>query len=120
VGGYFSRREAAVLLDQKHQEPQSSHPGSYAEASCGCPTREVLARKAGSDGGDRPTMAVAQAHPPTLFSWAVRRLGITPGVVAWAGHSSPAMMARSYAHALPPGLTEVTAELDAFAAEAAA
>ena len=60
-----------------------------------------------------PCNAIDLRH--TLFSWAVRRLGITPGVVAWAGHSSPAMMARTYAHVLPAGLTEVTDELDAFA-----
>lgn len=54
----------------------------------------------------------------TLFTWAVRKLGITPAVVAWAGHSSPAMMARTYAHALPVALAEVASELDAFAGEA--
>lgn len=60
-----------------------------------------------------PINAIDLRH--SLFTWAVRRLGITPGVVAWAGHSSPAMMARAYAHALPAGLQEVADELDAFA-----
>lgn len=64
-----------------------------------------------------PLNAIDLRH--SLFTWAVRRLGITPGVVAWAGHSSPAMMARAYAHALPAGLQEVADELDAFASEAA-
>jgi integrase len=63
--------------------------------------------------GLQPLNAIDLRH--SLFTWAIRRLGITPGVVAWAGHSSPAMMARAYAHALPPGLKEVTDELDAFA-----
>ena len=62
-----------------------------------------------------PLNAIDLRH--TLFTWAVRRLGITPGIVAWAGHSSPAMMARAYAHALPAGLSEVADELDAFAKE---
>lgn len=63
-----------------------------------------------------PLAAIDLRH--TLFTWAVRKLGITPAVMAWAGHSSPAMMARAYAHALPVSLTEVAAELDSFAAEA--
>lgn len=65
--------------------------------------------------GLQPLNAIDLRH--TLFTWAIQRLGITPGVVAWAGHSSPAMMARAYGHALPPGLIEVTDELDAFAAD---
>jgi len=52
----------------------------------------------------------------TCATWMVRRLGITPAVCAWFGHSSPSMMARTYAHALAPGLDEVAEELDAFAA----
>lgn len=63
-----------------------------------------------------PLNAIDLRH--TLFTWAVRKLGITPAVTAWAGHSSPAMMARAYAHALPVSLTEVAAELDSFAREA--
>jgi integrase len=51
----------------------------------------------------------------TGLSWAARRLGITPALCAFAGHSSPAMMARTYAHALPPQLEEVTAELESMA-----
>jgi len=52
----------------------------------------------------------------TGLSWAARRLGITPALCKFAGHSSPAMMARTYAHALPPQLEEVTAELESMAA----
>jgi integrase len=52
----------------------------------------------------------------TCATWMVRRLGITPAVCAWFGHSSPSMMARTYAHALTAGLDEVAEELDAFAA----
>jgi integrase len=48
----------------------------------------------------------------TGLSWAARRRGITPALCKFAGHSSPAMMARTYAHALPPQLEEVTAELE--------
>jgi integrase len=51
----------------------------------------------------------------TGLSWAARRLGITPALCRFAGHSSPAMMARTYAHALPPQLEEVTAELESIA-----
>jgi integrase len=60
-----------------------------------------------------PINAIDLRH--TCFSWAVRKLGITPGIVAWAGHSSPAMMARTYARHLPPALLEVTRELESFA-----
>ncbi len=67
--------------------------------------------------GLQPINAIDLRH--TLFTWAIQRCGITPGIVAWAGHSSPAMMARTYAHALAPSLAEVTDELDAFASEAA-
>lgn len=48
----------------------------------------------------------------TLATWMVRKLGITPAVCRWFGHGSPAMMARTYAHALPAQLSECTAELD--------
>jgi integrase len=51
----------------------------------------------------------------TGLSWAARRLGITPALCRFAGHTSPAMMARTYAHALPPQLEEVTAELESVA-----
>lgn len=57
-----------------------------------------------------PVNAIDLRH--TCLTWLVRRLGITPAVCAWAGHSSPAMMARTYAHALPTQLRECTAELD--------
>jgi len=51
----------------------------------------------------------------TGLSWAARRRGITPALCKFAGHSSPAMMARTYAHALPPQLEEVTADLESMA-----
>lgn len=51
----------------------------------------------------------------TGLSWAARRRGITPALCQFAGHSSPAMMARTYAHALPPQLEEVTADLESIA-----
>lgn len=57
-----------------------------------------------------PLNAIDLRH--TCATWMVRRVGITPAVCAWFGHGSPAMMARTYAHALPAGLTECTAELD--------
>jgi integrase len=53
----------------------------------------------------------------TCLSWIVRRLGITPAACRFAGHSSPEMMARAYAHALPAQLGEVVAELDSIARE---
>lgn len=64
--------------------------------------------------GITPLNAIDLRH--TCATWMVRRLGITPAVVAWFGHSSPAMMARTYAHALPASLTECTAELDSMEA----
>lgn len=57
--------------------------------------------------------ATALRH--TCLTWAVRRIGITPAVCAWAGHSSPEMMARRYAHALPAQLGEVAAALESMA-----
>lgn len=53
----------------------------------------------------------------TCLSWAVRTRGITPAVCAWAGHSSPVMMARVYAHALPTQLREVADDLSSIAEE---
>ena len=60
-----------------------------------------------------PCNAIDLRH--TGMTWAVRRLGVTPGVLAYAGHGSAAMASRTYAHALPAGLADVTAELNAFA-----
>ena len=57
-----------------------------------------------------PMNAIDLRH--TCATWMVRRLGITPAVCAWFGHSSPAMMARTYAHALPAQLGECARELD--------
>jgi integrase len=54
----------------------------------------------------------------TGLSWAARIRGITPALCKFAGHSSPAMMSRTYAHALPPQLEEVTADLESMAAPA--
>lgn len=51
----------------------------------------------------------------TGLSWAARKRGITPALMKFAGHSSPAMMARHYAHALPAELEEVTADLESMA-----
>ena len=61
-----------------------------------------------------PCNAIDLRH--TGITWAVRRLGVTPAVLAYAGHGSAAMASRTYAHALPAGMAEVTAELDAFSA----
>jgi integrase len=57
--------------------------------------------------------ATALRH--TCLSWVVRHTGITPAACAFAGHSSPEMMARKYAHALPPQANEVIAALDSMA-----
>jgi integrase len=57
--------------------------------------------------------ATALRH--TCLSWIVRRTGITPAACRFAGHSSPAMMARTYAHALPAQLEEVTEALESLA-----
>jgi integrase len=51
----------------------------------------------------------------TGLSWAARKRGITPALMKFAGHSSPTMMARHYAHALPPELEEVTVDLESMA-----
>lgn len=58
--------------------------------------------------------ATALRH--TCLSWVVRSTGITPAACRFAGHSSPQMMARVYAHALPAQLGEVTDALDAMEA----
>lgn len=79
------------------------------------PSRSTTLMRACLRVGLQPLNAIDFRH--TCFSWAVRRLGITPAVVSWAGHSSPAMMARTYAHALPAGLAEVACELDSVAEE---
>lgn len=57
--------------------------------------------------------ATALRH--TCLSWIVRQTGITPAACRFAGHSSPAMMARTYAHALPAQLEEVTEALESMA-----
>jgi integrase len=61
--------------------------------------------------------ATALRH--TCLSWIVRRTGITPSACRFAGHSSPAMMARTYAHALPAQLEDVTEALESMAAQPA-
>jgi integrase len=53
----------------------------------------------------------------TCLSWVVRRIGITPAACAFAGHSSPEMMARRYAHALPAQHSEVIEALNSIADE---
>ncbi len=58
--------------------------------------------------------ATALRH--TCLSWIVRKTGITPAACRFAGHSSPEMMARTYAHALPAQLGEVTEALDSMEA----
>ena len=60
-----------------------------------------------------PVNAIDLRH--TGVTWAVRKLGITPAVLAYAGHGSAAMASRTYAHALAVSLTEVAQELNSFA-----
>lgn len=67
------------------------------------------AARAGADVEGRIT-ATALRH--TCGTWMVRRNGITVAAQKWMGHSSPAMMARVYAHALPLQLEDCSAELD--------
>jgi integrase len=57
--------------------------------------------------------ATALRH--TCLSWIVRKTGITPAACRFAGHSSPQMMARTYAHHLPAQLEEVTEALETMA-----
>lgn len=59
--------------------------------------------------------ATALRH--TCGTWIVRRVGITKAAMEWLGHSSPKMLATVYAHALPPQLAEITAELNSIAVE---
>lgn len=54
--------------------------------------------------------ATAARH--TGISWAIRRLGITPAVMAWSGHASPKMIATIYGHALAADLADVASALD--------
>jgi integrase len=53
----------------------------------------------------------------TAASWMVRKQGITPAVLAFLGHSSPAMAARVYAHAMPLQLGEAIRDLESIADE---
>lgn len=54
--------------------------------------------------------ATAARH--TGISWAIRKLGITPAVMAWSGHASPKMIATVYGHALTADLADVASALD--------
>jgi integrase len=54
--------------------------------------------------------ATAARH--TGISWAIRKLGITPAVMAWSGHASPKMIATIYGHALTADLADVASALD--------
>lgn len=54
--------------------------------------------------------ATAARH--TGISWAIRKLGITPAVMAWSGHASPKMIATVYGHALSADLADVAGALD--------
>lgn len=54
--------------------------------------------------------ATAARH--TGISWAIRKLGITPAVMAWSGHASPKMIATVYGHALAADLADVAGALD--------
>jgi len=56
----------------------------------------------------------------TAISWMVRRQGISAAVLAFAGHSSPAMAAKVYAHAMPVQLEEAIRDLESIADEAPA
>jgi integrase len=53
----------------------------------------------------------------TALSWAVRKRGIRPASCAFAGHSSPTEMARTYAHSLPIEETEVIEDLESIVEE---
>jgi integrase len=54
--------------------------------------------------------ATAARH--TGISWAIRKLGIAPSVIAWSGHRSPRMVGEVYGHALKARLGDVTRALD--------
>ena len=54
--------------------------------------------------------ATAARH--TGISWAIRKLGIAPSVIAWSGHRSPRMIGEVYGHALKARLGDVTRALD--------
>jgi integrase len=79
------------------------------------PSRKTTLPNACRRAGAPIVNATALRH--TCLSWVVRRLGITPAACAFAGHSSPEMMARKYAHALPPQAHEVIEALNSMADE---
>jgi len=58
--------------------------------------------------------ATALRH--TNLSWIASVAGITPALCKWSGHSSTRHLERTYAHALPAQLRELTEALDAVAA----
>jgi len=61
-----------------------------------------------------PLSAMDLRH--TGFSWMIRRRGITEAARQWGGWSDFQMLCLYYAHALPAGLEECTAELESMAA----
>jgi integrase len=58
--------------------------------------------------------ATALRH--TNLSWIASVAGITPALCKWSGHSSTRQLERTYAHALPAQLRELTEALDQVAA----
>jgi integrase len=79
------------------------------------PSRKTTLPNACRRAGTPIVNATALRH--TCLSWVVRRIGITPAACAFAGHSSPEMMARKYAHHLPPQALEVIEALNSMAAD---
>lgn len=99
------------------------------------PLERVLAAKAGREH-PRPELPIVQRWPSrkttlprhcrrlglpevnatglrhTGASWIVRRMGITPAVCRYLGHTSPVMAARVYAHALPAQLGDVVEAME--------
>lgn len=99
-----------VLMDVRTRE----RPAPEARIVRPWPSRKHTLPMACFRLGLPPCNAIDLRH--TLISWLVARIGmVTPAVLAIAGHTSPAMVARTYAHVLPPALSEATAALNSLA-----
>jgi integrase len=104
-----------VLRARLEREP----PGSFAEPIVRpWPSRGHTLADHARKLGLAVRNAIDLRH--TAASWMVRKQGISPAVLAFLGHSSPAMAARVYAHAMPLQLGEAIRDLESIADEEAA
>jgi integrase len=107
-------RPLREVLEEMHQRDNPRHGDPLVRP---WPSRKTTLPRHCRRCGLPELNATALRH--TCLSWIVRRTGITPAACRFAGHTSPAMMARTYAHALPAQLEEVTDALESIASKPA-